>query len=36
MDMDGWNMGWMGLLFWAVVILVVAALIKYLSSGPRT
>ncbi len=26
----GWGMGWMGILFWVVLILVVAALIKYL------
>lgn len=33
MDMDGWSMGWMGVLFWGVLILVVAALIKYLFGG---
>ena len=27
--------GWMGILFWIVVILAVAALIKYLFAGPR-
>lgn len=27
---DVWGMGWMGLSFWVVVILAVAALIKYL------
>lgn len=26
----GWGMGWMGILFWIVLILVIAALIKYL------
>ncbi len=26
-----WGMGWGGLLFWVVLILVIAALIKYLS-----
>lgn len=30
MNMDGWGMGWMGILFWLVLILVIAALIKYL------
>jgi hypothetical protein len=25
-----WGMGWAGLLFWVVLILVIAALIKYL------
>jgi len=37
MDMNGWGMGfgWMGILFWIVVILAVAALIKYLFTGPR-
>lgn len=31
-NMSGWGMGfgWMGLLFWIVLILAVAALIKYL------
>lgn len=28
--MDGWGMGWMGILFWVVLILALAALIKYL------
>ena len=27
-----WGMGWMGILFWIVLILAVAALIKYLFS----
>lgn len=27
-----WGMGWMGILLWVVLILVVAALIKYLAS----
>jgi len=31
----GWGMGWMGILFWIVLILAVAALIKYLFGGPR-
>lgn len=33
----GWGMGWMGILFWGVLILVIAALIKYLfgDSGDR-
>ena len=26
----GWGMGWMGILFWIVLILAIAALIKYL------
>lgn len=32
MDMGdwGWGMGWMGLLFWVVLILAIAALAKYL------
>ena len=33
MDMSGWGMGWMGVLFWGVLILVIAALIKYLFGG---
>jgi len=35
MDMGdwGWGMGWMGLLFWAVLILAIAALAKYLFGG---
>ena len=28
--MNGWGMGWMGILFWVVIVLVGAALIKYL------
>jgi hypothetical protein len=37
MEMGDWGMGfgWMGILFWVAVILVVAALIKYLFTGPR-
>ena len=37
MEMDDWGMGfgWMGILFWIVVILAVAALIKYLFTRPR-
>ncbi len=37
MNMGDWGIGhgWMGLLFWIVVILAIAALVKYLSSGPR-
>lgn len=37
MDMSGWGMGfgWMGILFWIIVILVIAALVKYLIMGPR-
>ncbi len=27
----GWGMGWMGILFWIVLILAIAALVKYLS-----
>lgn len=32
MDMGDWGIGhgWMGLLFWAVLILAIAALVKYL------
>ncbi len=32
MNMNGWGMGfgWMGLLFWAVLILSIVALVKYL------
>lgn len=35
MDMGnwGWGMGWMGILFWLVLILVIAALAKYLFGG---
>jgi hypothetical protein len=29
-DGMGWGMGWAGLLFWAILILVIAALLKYL------
>jgi hypothetical protein len=29
-DGMSWGMGWVGLLFWVVLILVVAALLKYL------
>ncbi len=29
-----WGMGWMGILFWIVLILVIAALIKYLFGKP--
>ncbi|MDP2706949.1 MAG: hypothetical protein Q8O70_05535 [Burkholderiales bacterium] len=39
MEMGGWGMGfgWMAILFWIIVILVAAALIKYLFfMGPRT
>lgn len=32
----GMGFGWMGILFWIVLILVIAALIKYLLGGPRT
>lgn len=34
--MGGWAMGfgWMGLLFWVVVILVIAALVKFLFGKP--
>jgi hypothetical protein len=35
-DMMGgwsWGMGWMGIVFWLVLILGVAALIKYLFGG---
>lgn len=30
-----WAMGWMGLLFWVVLVLAIAALIKYLFDKPR-
>ncbi len=35
--MTGWGMGfgWMGILFWLVVILAVAALVKYLFDKSR-
>jgi len=29
----GMGFGWMGTLFWIVVVLVIAALVKYLISG---
>lgn len=29
-----WGMGWMGILFWIVLILAIAALVKYLF-GPK-
>jgi hypothetical protein len=37
MEIGDWGMGfgWMGILFWVVVILAVVALIKYLFTGPR-
>lgn len=28
--MNWWNMGWLGILFWALIILVVAVVIKWL------
>ena len=31
----GWGMGWMGVLFWIVLILAAGALIKYLFGKPR-
>jgi hypothetical protein len=37
-DMSGWGMGfgWMGILFWIIVVLAIAALVKYIFfSGPR-
>lgn len=30
MNSWGWGMGWMGILFWIVLILAVVALIRYL------
>lgn len=33
--MSGFGMGWMGLLFWVVLVLLVAALAKYLFSKPK-
>ena len=29
----GMDMGWVGILFWAIVILAIVALIKYIFSG---
>lgn len=29
----GWGMGWMGIVFWLVLILAVAAFIKYIFGG---
>ena len=36
-DMSGWGMGmgWMGIVFWIVIVLAIAALIKYLFGKPR-
>lgn len=36
-DMSGWGMGmgWMGIVFWIVIALAIAALIKYLFGKPR-
>jgi hypothetical protein len=36
-DSMGWGMGfgWMGILFWVVVILAIPALLKYLFMKPR-
>ncbi len=32
-DMWGWGMGWVGLLFWIVLILLAAVAVKYLLGG---
>ncbi len=39
MDMHDWGswgmgFGWMGILFWIIVILAIVALVKYIFSGP--